>query len=191
MNRWLPLLCVAVFVHAALGQDSGAVRLKLALEDVVVVGRQAPPVVLPYATRDSVGPVTQPFDLTKELGRTVVLVFFPAVPGPAAVEAWRAIAAREGRWLDSGVVIAGVSADLPADQVRFAQQVALPFKLLSDKGSSVARRYGAAHTSAARYAVVVIGRDSRVRYVDTRFEPRTPASYVHLDAALRAARETP
>ena len=41
------------------------------------VGRQAPTFRLPWANRDGVGPADQPYDLSLDRGKTVVLAFYP------------------------------------------------------------------------------------------------------------------
>ena len=191
MNRGA-YLSVAVAFAVARGmpaQDSGAVKLRLSLEEGATVGRAAPPIVLPYATADSAGPASQPFDLAKELGHVVVLIFYPGNAAPASADNWRAIAAHAQPWLDAGVVVAGLGPDPLDAHVQFARRLQLPFKLLSDKSSAVARRYGVVRGKSARTMLVLIGRDGRVRYVDPAFAPRDTASYVHLDAAIQAARE--
>jgi hypothetical protein len=55
----------------------------------------------------------------------------------------------------------------------------------------VARRYAAVDGPRARREVIVIGRDGRVTYVDAGFAALDPQSYVHLSAAIQAAREKP
>jgi peroxiredoxin len=189
VRRWFLLLLALVIARGVSAQDSSALRLRLSLEEGAHVGRRAPAVLLPYATADSAGPASQPFDLAKELGHVVVLIFYPGAAEPGAGDDWRAIAANEPRPPSAGVVIAGISADSVAEQVRFARELQLPFKLLSDKSRAVARRYGAVRGRSIAPLLVVVGRDGRVRYVDPRFAPRSAESYVHLDVAIQAARE--
>ncbi|MGH7584355.1 MAG: hypothetical protein ACREL5_14130, partial [Gemmatimonadales bacterium] len=78
-------------------------HLRLSVQEGAHVGRKAPPIVLPYATRDSAGPTSQPFDLAKELGHVVIVVFYPGSgalgagpPGAGPSADWRAIAQHEG-----------------------------------------------------------------------------------------------
>ena len=189
MKRCAFILLIAVLAHGAAAQDSGAVKLRLSLEDGAHVGRRAPALVLPYATADSAGPATQPFDLAKELDHVVVLIFYPGDAVPGAVEDWRAVAAHEPPQRGRGVVIVGIAADSVAAHVNFARESQLPFKLLSDRTLGVARRYGAVHGREIAPLLVVVGRGGRVRYVDAQFAPRVAESYVHLDAAIRAAKE--
>lgn len=190
MTRWFLVLLMAVVAPSAVAQDSGALRLRFSLEDGAHVGHRAPAVVLPYATADSVGPASQPFDLARELGHVVVLIFYPGDAAAGSADDWRAIAAHEQRPVGGGVVIAGISADSVARHVRFARQLQLPFKLLSDRSLAVARRYGAVRGRAIMPLLVVVGRGGRVHYVDAQFAPRLAGSYVRLDAAIQAAWES-
>ena len=183
----LVLLCWSS--RAAAQSDTGALRVRLGLEEGVKVGRQAPQVRLPYATRDGTGPADQPFDLAKELGHVVVLAFFPGDFTPGCVAQWQAFRDRAATMFGANVVVAGISADSLASHVRFAAEFDLPFKFLSDPGLTVLRRYAFADGSRSRRAVVVVGRDGRVRYVDAGFAALDPLSYVHLGAAIQAARE--
>lgn len=172
-------------------QDGGGaplpVRLRLAGE--VRVGRPAPPIVLPYATQAGPGPADQPFTLAKELGRVVVLVFHPGDFTPGSMAQWRALRERAATLFPSGVVVVGISTDSLETHVRFARELDLPFKLVSDADLSVARRYGAADGSRARRMMVVVGPGGQVHYVDAAFAVLDPQSYVHLGAAIAAARK--
>lgn len=187
------LLLVALWLgvaQAAAGQsDSGAVRLRLSLEEGVKVGRAAPEIRLPYATQHGLGPADQPFDLSRELGHVVVLAFFPGDFTPGCVAEWQALRERSASLFGSDVVVAGISVDSLASHVRFAQAYDLPFKFLSDTDMIVTRRYAFVDGPRSRRAVVVVGRDGRVRYVDPGFAALDPQSYVHLGAAIKAARE--
>lgn len=190
--KHIPMLAAVLALSAPLvttlaAQDRPlSVRLRLA--DEVRVGRAAPPVVLSYATRDGVGPADQPFTLAKELGRVVVLAFYPGDFTPGCTAEWRAFAERAGTMFSNGVILVGISNDSLSTHARFARDLDLPFKLLSDTDLRVTRAYGAADGARARRIVVVIGRDGVVRYVDPAFAALDPQSYVQLGAAIEAAR---
>ncbi|MEO5798440.1 MAG: redoxin domain-containing protein [Gemmatimonadales bacterium] len=177
----------------AIGQGTTArlPRVKLALEDAPRLGRPAPLVVLPYATAAGIGPVDQPFALGKELGNIVVLAFYPGDFTPASTAQWRAFRERADSLFGTGVVVVGVASDSLATHQRFAQELELPFKLLGDADHTVARRYAAMNSKQPRHMVVVVGRDGRVRYVDSTFAPLDPERYVHLATAIAAAKERP
>lgn len=182
------LLCWSGSVSAQ-SADTGAIRVRIGLEEGVKVGRQAPQVRLPYATKDGLGPADQPFDLAKELGHVVVLAFFPGDFTPGCVAEWQAFRDRAPTMFGADVVVAGISADSLASHVRFAAEYDLPFKFLSDSSLTVLRRYAFVDGARSRRAVVVVGRDGRVRYVDAGFAALDPLSYVHLGAAIQAAKE--
>jgi len=181
-------LALAAPLAFPLAAQDRPISVRLRLADEVRVGRAAPPVVLPYATRDGIGPADQPFTLAKELGRVVVLAFYPGDFTPGCTAEWRAFAERAGTMFGDGVVLAGISNDSLGTHARFARELDLPFKLLSDTDLRVARAYGAADGARARRIVVVIGRDGVVRYVDPAFAALDPQSYVQLGAAIEAAR---
>lgn len=169
------------------GGDAPVVRLRLANE--LRIGQAAPPIVVPYATQSGPGPTDQPFTLAKELGRVVVLVFHPGDFTPGSMAQWRALRERSATLFPSGVVVVGVSTDSLETHARFARELDLPFKLVSDADLAVARRYGAADGSRARRMTVVVGPRGHVRYVDASFAVLDPQSYVHLGAAIEAAKK--
>lgn len=187
--KMVMVMAASAMLAAPLAAQDRPVSIRLRLADEVRVGRAAPAVVLPYATRDGVGPADQPFTLAKELGRVVVLAFYPGDFTPGCTAEWRAFAERAGTMFGDDVVLAGISNDSLASHVRFARELDLPFKLLSDPDLAVARAYGAADGTQARRVVVVIGRDGRVRHVDPAFAALDPQSYVQLGAAIEAARK--
>ncbi len=194
MRRWfLPVAALLAVAHAGAAQsDTGALRLGLSLQQDTRVGHAPPPLVLPYATRDGAGPAGQPFDLSKELGHVVVLVFYPGDTSEVSAEEWRMIAARRADLDGPDVVVAGVSTDSLPAQVRFARDLDLWCKLLSDPGLAASRQFGAAEGPRAGRLVVVVGRTGDVRYVDPGFAALDPESYVHLAAAVRSAtKESP
>lgn len=182
-------LATALALAAPLAAQDRPVAVRFRLADEVRIGRPAPAVVLPYATRDGIGPADQPFTLAKELGRVVVLAFYPGDFTPGCTAEWRAFAERAPTLFGEGVVLVGISNDSLATHVRFARELELPFKLLSDADLRVARTYGAADGARARRVVVVIGRDGATRFVDPAFAALDPQSYVQLGAAIEAARK--
>ncbi|MEO8478810.1 MAG: redoxin domain-containing protein [Gemmatimonadota bacterium] len=192
MMRWWRSMVLAVVcgipVVTASGQDAAApVSIRLRVAEEARVGRPAPDIVLQYATRDGLGPVDQPFSLRKELGRVVVLAFYPGDFTPGCTAEWQGLRDRAAELFGNDVVVAGISTDSLASHVRFAREFDLPFKFLSDPDLIVARQYDAADGRRARRAVVVLGRDGVVRYIDRAFAALDPESYVHLGEAVAAA----
>ncbi len=183
------LLLLVASVPLAAQDASGALRLRFSLDESPRLGRVAPAIRLPYATRDGVGPAEQPFDLSQELGRVVVLVFYPGDFTPACTAEWRALKERHGTLFPEGVVVAGISTDSLASHVRFASALELPYKLLSDPDRTIIQRYGLSDGPKSRRAVVVVGRDGMIRYLDPAFAALDGESYVQLAAVIRAATE--
>jgi peroxiredoxin len=73
--------------------------------------------------------------------------------------------------------------------VSFASSLGIPFKLLSDPGQVVARRYGSNGTQGSmRRTVYVIDREGKVAYRNLRFGALDRRSYDELKAAVRQAR---
>lgn len=190
-SRMAPALGALATLLAApvAAQSNEPISLRLRVADDVRVGRQAPQVVLPYATKDGPGPAAQPFDLRKELGMVVVLAFYPGDFTPGCTAEWRTLRDRAESLFGPDVVVAGVSADSLDSHVRFARELDLPFKLLSDPELRLARQYGLADGDRMRRAVVVVGKDGRVRYFDPAFAALDPQSYSQLGAAVQAARK--
>ena len=176
---------------SASSAQSAEIKLKLALEDPPRVGRSAPALTLPYATAAGIGPADQPFELAKEIGRIVVIAFYPGDFTPGCTAEWRAFRDSADTLFGAGVIVVGISRDSLASHQRFAQELQLPFKLLSDPDLAVARRYAAVDGSRAMRVVLVVGRDGRVRFVDSAFSSVDAQSYSHLAAAVAAAKETP
>lgn len=188
---WLAALLVALGAVVAHAQESSApLRLRLTFDEMPRVGRPAPAIVLPYATNRGIGPAAQPFDLAKEMGRVVVLVFYPGDFTPACTAEWRSLRDRAATLLDDGVEVIGISHGSLDEHARFAAELDLPFKLLSDGDRTIIQRYGMANGPRSRRAVMVIGRDGRVRYVDAAFAALDSESYVQLAAAMQAAKES-
>lgn len=191
MTRLLALgaLLLTLAMPAAAQDGDQPVKLRLLLDDAPSVGRKAPAIVLPYATRSGVGPADQPFSLAREIGRVVVLVFYPGNFIAASTAEWQALRERSATLAPDGVVLVGISTDSLVSHVRFASGLDLPFKLLSDGDRAIIQRYGVSDGPRARRAVVVVGPDGTVRYLDPAFAVLDPESYVHLAAAIRAAKE--
>jgi peroxiredoxin Q/BCP len=153
------------------------------------VGRRAPTFRLPWANKDGVGPADQPYDLTLDRGKTVVLVFFPRDFTSGCTAEMRTFAEQYDSLFGPDVVVVGISTDSLATHARFASSLKLPFRLLSDPGQDVARRYATNDRSGyPRRAVYVVGPDGKVRYRNMRFNALDPKHYAELGAAVRRSR---
>jgi peroxiredoxin Q/BCP len=153
------------------------------------VGRRAPPFQLPWANKDGIGPADQPYDLSLDRGKTVVLAFFPRDFTSGCTAEMRTFAEQYDSLFGPEVVVVGISTDSLATHTRFAASLNLPFRLLSDPRQEVARRYAANDRSGyLRRVVYVIGPDGKVRYRNLRFNALDPKHYADLGAAVRRAR---
>jgi thioredoxin-dependent peroxiredoxin len=153
------------------------------------VGRRAPTFRLPWAGKDGVGPADQPYDLSLDRGKTVVLAFFPRDFTQGCTAEMRTFAEQYDSLFGPDVTVVGVSTDSLTTHTRFAASLNLPFRLLSDPQQQVAARYAAKDRSGyMRRVVYVIGADGKVRYRNLRFNALDPKHYADLAAAVRRSR---
>ncbi len=153
-----------------------------------LVGDRAPDFSLPWATRDGVG-VGPLWSLSANRGRVVVLAFYPKDFTPGCQAQMKAFTEQYADLFGDDVVVVGINADSLDTHARFAQSLGLPFKLLTDPGQTVSRRYGSDDANGYnRRTVYVVDRKGNVAYVDRRFEALNPRSYSELKAAVQAAR---
>ncbi len=167
-------------------QDSLKARSTVRLVSGPEVGRRAPSFRLPWANRDTIGAPDQPYDLSLDRGKTVVLAFYPRDFTDGCAAQLRTFAEQYDSLFGPDVVVVGISIDSLATHRRFATTLDLPFRLLSDPGQDVARRY-ASHggSGAMRRTVYVVGPDGLVRYRNIRFNALDPSHYAELGAAVR------
>lgn len=153
------------------------------------VGRRAPDFTLPWAGRDGVGPGEAPYQLWRDLGKTVVIAFYPRDFTPSATAQLRTFAEQYDSLFGEDVVVVGISTDSLSTHSRFAARLGIPFRLLSDPNQEVARKYGShSNRGFPRRTVFVIGPDGRVAYRNMRFDAGDPQHYAELGSAVREAR---
>jgi thioredoxin-dependent peroxiredoxin len=170
-------------------QDSTVGRPTAVMVSGPAVGRRAPTFRLPWAGRDGVGPADQPYDLSLDRGKTVVLAFFPRDFTGGCTAEMKTFAEQYDSLFGPDVVVVGISVDSLQTHSRFAASLNLPFRLLSDPSQEVARRYASKDGSGyMRRTVYVVGPDGMVRYRNTRFNALDPNHYAELGAAVRRSR---
>jgi glutaredoxin-dependent peroxiredoxin len=150
-------------------------------------GQRAPDFTLPWASRDAIGPEDQPFRLTDNLGKVVVLAFFARDFTPGSIAELQGLA---GVADSSGpeVVVVAVSSDSLETHRRFATSIGIKFLLLSDPDQRVARRYGSDGSDGVdRPTVYVIKPDGKVSYRDLGLEPQDKREYESLRRAVAKA----
>jgi peroxiredoxin Q/BCP len=127
----------------------------LARAEMLKVGDVAPE----FSTDAVIGDQSIPVKLSDYRGRKVVLYFYPKDNTPGCTK--EACNFRDGyndlqRW---GIVLLGCSIDGADSHRAFAKKYSLPFPLLLDPGSKIAKAYGADN------GIPILGLDRRVTYV--------------------------
>jgi len=127
----------------------------LARAEMLKVGDVAPE----FSTDAVIGDQSIPVKLSDYRGRKVVLYFYPKDNTPGCTK--EACNFRGGyndlqRW---GIVLLGCSIDGADSHRAFAKKYSLPFPLLLDPGSKIAKAYGADN------GIPILGLDRRVTYV--------------------------
>jgi len=150
-------------------------------------GQRAPDFTLPWANREVIGTEEQSFRLTDNLGKVVVLAFFPRDFTPTStveLQGLAAIADSSG----PAVVVVAVGGDSLESHRRFASSLGLPFLLLSDPDQRVARRYGSDGADGVdRPTVFVIRPDGKVSYRDLALDPQNTGEFEALRRAVAKA----
>jgi thioredoxin-dependent peroxiredoxin len=126
----------------------------------VQVGDAAPDFTLP----DGLG---QPVTLSSFRGRKVVLFFYPKDDTRGCIAQACAFRDAYEGFLASGAEVIGISSDSVASHRGFAEKHALPYRLLSDEGGQVRKRFGVPKTLGFLPGRVtyVIDKDGIVRHV--------------------------
>lgn len=152
------------------------------------LGSEAPRFSLEWATRDTTSDGSYSYQLTRDRGKTVVLTFYTQDFTPSATVQLRRLREQAASW-GPDVVLLAVSVDPPARHQRFARDLDVPFRLLSDPEQDVARAFGVRGSNGQpKRSVFVIAPDGVVRYSDTRFDPWNDQSYARLESALTSVR---
>ncbi|HEX5005445.1 MAG TPA: peroxiredoxin [Gemmatimonadales bacterium] len=153
-------------------------------------GAKAPDFSAPWADKQGVGPMDDPFALKAHMGQVVVLAFYPRDFTSGCTAEMRTFADKYEAMF-AGAVLVGVSTDSLETHVRFAESLGLPFKLLSDPRQRVAAKYGAKGSEGYnRRVVYVIGKDGKVAWREMQFGATDPKAYDRLQAAISAAKGT-
>jgi peroxiredoxin Q/BCP len=152
-------------------------------------GDRAPDFSLPWSTREITG--GEPwFSLTAQRGRVVVVAFYPRDFTSGCTAEMKAFADQYNDLFGEGVVVVGVSTDSLTTHRRFAEELGLPFQLLSDPNQEVSKKYGSADPGGYnRRTVFVIGKDGKVAYADRRFGALDPKAYQRLKEGVQEARK--
>jgi len=129
------------------------------------VGNSAPSFTLPGTiVRDGVRTDGE-YDLSAQIGRTVVLAFYPGDATPVCTAQLCSYQEELDDFGDLGAVVWGISPQALDSHEAFARGSSLAFPLLSDPASDVVRAYGLRVPGfRVRRSVFVIGPDGVVRW---------------------------
>jgi thioredoxin-dependent peroxiredoxin len=132
---------------------------------IPVVGEPAPTFTLPgMIVRDGVR-TDDEYDLSSEIGRTIVLAFYPGDATPVCTAQLCSYQEELDDFDDLGAVVWGISPQALDSHEAFARDSSLTFPLLSDTAGTVVRDYGVrAPGLGLRRSVFVIGPDGVVRW---------------------------
>jgi peroxiredoxin Q/BCP len=109
--------------------------LVAAIATAVEIGEQAPDFTLPSTTGDKIS-------LSQFRGQPVLIEFYAQDFSPVWAANLSARKADYHKFQELNVQILGISGSNPFSQKVFANSLALPYPLLSDRGLEVARTYG-------------------------------------------------
>jgi peroxiredoxin Q/BCP len=153
------------------------------------VGRRAPDFSLPWATKDTVGPVESPYQLAGDRGKTVVVAFYPKDFTKGCTAEMRTFAEQYDSLVGPNVVLVGISTDSVQTHKRFAASLGLPFRLLSDPNQRVSKQYSSKDPDGAynRRTVFVVGPDGKVKFRNMNFNALDPRDYGELRAAVKSS----
>ena len=153
------------------------------------VGERAPDFSLPWSTREVTGGDPW-FSLSAQRGRVVVVAFYPRDFTSGCTAEMKTFADQYADLFGEDVAVVGISTDSLATHRRFAEELGLPFQLLSDPDQVVSKKYGSADPAGYnRRTVFVLGRDGKVAYDDRRFGALDPKAYERLKDAVQEARK--
>jgi thioredoxin-dependent peroxiredoxin len=138
-----------------------------------------------FALSDGQG---QTWRLSDQLGKVVVLLFYPGDETPICTQQMCSVRDRWEDYVATGAEVVGISTDSVESHRNFARHHDLPLRLLADTDRNVADLYGAQSLIPGKVArsVFVIDAKGVVRYRDVRplglFKPKD-------DDTIKAIRE--
>ncbi len=130
----------------------------------IEIGQKVPALKLPSSTGDEVS-------LDQYVGeKPVVLLFFPLAFSPVCTNELKIMREEHDAYASKGAQVLAASVDSPFTLKAWADQLELPYPLLSDFNKEAARTFGVLHEDlmglkgVAKRSVFVIDRDGTVQY---------------------------
>lgn len=157
--------------------------------DAARVGATAPD----FTLQDGHG---QPWRLSDQRGRVVVLLFYPGDETPICTRQMCSVRDRWEDYAETGAEVVGISTNTVESHRNFAEHHNLPLRLLADTDSKVSQTYGARSLIPNRTArsVFVIDRAGIVRYRKVQpiglFRPKDDDTLAEIKKAVARSQES-
>ena len=119
-------------------------------------------------------------------GGPLLLLFYEDDGMPICTTELKAFAAEYALLAEAGIQVFGVNTNGLGSHAKFQERDHFPFALISDFHGDAVKAYGLwdADQGKSRRAVVVVGTDGRVQYVQPHFNPGNVNALVEVFAAL-------
>jgi len=153
----------------------------------VKVGEKAPEFTL-------VDTALKPRSLKEFLGKTTVLVFYPAAFTGVCTKEMCAFRDNLSQLSSIGAQVVGISADTPFSNKAFAEQNSLTFPILSDYNREAIKAFGIAFPdlaglkglTVAKRSVFVLDKQGVVKYAWVSEDPKKEPDYAEVTKAARS-----
>lgn len=153
----------------------------------VKVGEKAPEFTLVDTT-------LKPRSLKEFLGKTTVLVFYPAAFTGVCTKEMCTFRDNLSQLSSIGTQVVGISADTPFSNKAFAEQNSLTFPVLSDYNREAIKAFGIAFPdlaglkglTVAKRSVFVLDKQGVVKYAWVSEDPKKEPDYAEVTKAARS-----
>ena len=135
-----------------------------------------------------------PVTLSEHRGEPVVLMFVPLAFSGVCTKEFCHVAENWAVWGSMGAKVYGISIDSPFVNVKWAEDMGVPFPILSDFNKTAAAAYGvlreeiAGLRGVANRSVFVVDADGRVRYSWVSEDPHVLPPFDEVVDAVRSLR---
>jgi thioredoxin-dependent peroxiredoxin len=131
-----------------------------------------------------------PVSLSSVRGKVVVLAFYPLDRSSGCTAELDKFRDDYATLFGDGVVVLPASVDSLGSHASWAKEAHFPFAMIADTKSELATKYGSQGGARPYFkrTVFVIGKDGKVVYADTRFNPLAQDGYDKLAAEVKKAK---